>query len=337
MRVRCVASLVGADGDVPRPSGFWLRQVGGLTRLRTDCHWLSRADHVPRHRWQHSWPGGDGHPEKLNASAPPTDAATAAMAHRASIGSNWSVAIDWTTLGASVITLAGVLLTLLFTGAREDRHAHRARSWDNESWAREQRLAAHLKVLQTHRELRHSVIMRHRVGGGAVEPDSGPIPQWIEPLGAALLPVRVFGSPQSVSAADRLFLTTLQAERDGAPLGHLTRMNDALEEYRRAVQADLGLSVTELIEEAVEEPWQEPHVEPDCFSSSCSGGNVVWQDQVIVGRDVFVAGPCATCGEWSVRCPGCGTQGLFESGSLGCAGCALTFTLNDDRVEIMAN
>lgn len=245
--------------------------------------------------------------------------------------------LDWTTLGASVITLAGVLLTLLLTGSREERRSLRERDWADAAWAREQRAAAHLKVLAVHRELSHSVVMRHRVGGLDDPADTGPIPHWIDPLSAALLPVRVFGSPEAALAADRLFLATMVTERDGAPLGHLTRMNAAAEAYRRTVQADLGVPVTELLEEEYDEPWQDPPRASDCLQPECGVGSVLWRDQVVYEDgeiiETFGAGRCDKCDGWTMSCPDCHREFALAPEGQTCATCGRAYALVIDDGE----
>ena len=145
------------------------------------------------------------------------------------------------------IALAGVMYTQAKAARREDARWDREearllaeRDWHREVWAREHRRESHLAFLAEQQRLDQWAMMYARVGLETEAPDPG----WMQALSRHLMDVYVFGSADAAVAAQRLFLAT--NEIPGGAVGDLTRVDALREEYRRAVQRDLGLQETEL-------------------------------------------------------------------------------------------
>lgn len=111
------------------------------------------------------------------------------------------------------------------------------------AWARDQRRDAHLAFLSEQRRLDHWMMQVTRMGGADVEtPGEG----WFLPLERLLHSVQVFGGEDAAVAARRLFVATIRLD-EGAVRG-MQAADEALENYRRAVQVDLGMRPTDLPE-----------------------------------------------------------------------------------------
>ena len=79
------------------------------------------------------------------------------------------------------------------------------------------------------------------MGGADVEaPDDG----WFLPLERLLHSVQVFGGQDAALAARNLFVATIKL--DEGTVGVMQSADKALEDYRRAVQTDLGIRPTNL-------------------------------------------------------------------------------------------
>ena len=83
--------------------------------------------------------------------------------------------------------------------------------------------------------------MYTRVGLEGVE---APQEDWLESLGRRLLDIQVFGSQEAAIAAVRVLRAT--AALESGAVGDMSRADEALENYRRLVQRDLGLVETNL-------------------------------------------------------------------------------------------
>lgn len=111
------------------------------------------------------------------------------------------------------------------------------------AWARDQRREAHLAFLSEQRRLDHWMMRVTRMGKADVEtPGEG----WFLPLERLLHSVQVFGGQEAAIAARKLFVATIKL--DDGTLGVMQAADQALEDYRRAVQSDLGMRPTNLPE-----------------------------------------------------------------------------------------
>lgn len=109
------------------------------------------------------------------------------------------------------------------------------------AWARDQRRGAHLAFLAEQRRLDHWMMKVTRMGSTDVElPTEG----WFLPLERLLNDVQVFGGQDAAVAARKLYSATIKL--DEGTIGGMQAVDDALEDYRRAVQVDLGLKPTVL-------------------------------------------------------------------------------------------
>jgi len=111
------------------------------------------------------------------------------------------------------------------------------------AWAREQRREAHMAFLTEQRRLDHWMMRATRMGGADVEP---PTEGWFLPLERLLNDVQVFGGQAAALAARKLYAATIKLEE--GTIGVMQAADEALEEYRRAVQVDLGIKPTMLPE-----------------------------------------------------------------------------------------
>lgn len=145
----------------------------------------------------------------------------------------------------TVLTALGSIGAILFTQTRADKRERDRivgeRSWHSNTWARDQRRAAHMAFLAEQHRLDHWMMMYTRVGlEGVAEPNE----DWASGLAELLLHVQVFGSQKATVAALRLYKATLELET--GTVGAMVRTEEALETYRQLVQQDLGLSPTDL-------------------------------------------------------------------------------------------
>lgn len=145
----------------------------------------------------------------------------------------------------TVLTALGSIGAILFTQARADKRERERivgeRAWHLNTWARDQRRAAHMAFLAEQHRLDHWMMMYTRVGlEGVAEPRE----DWASSLAELLLHVQVFGSQEAAVAALRLYKATLELET--GTVGAMARTEEALETYRQLVQQDLGLSPTDL-------------------------------------------------------------------------------------------
>lgn len=69
---------------------------------------------------------------------------------------------------------------------------------------------------------------------------------WFLPLERLLHSVQVFGGQDAAVAARKLFVATIKL--DEGTVGGMQAADEALENYRRAVQVDLGMRPTDLPE-----------------------------------------------------------------------------------------
>lgn len=97
--------------------------------------------------------------------------------------------------------------------------------------------------LAEQRRLDHWMMRATRMGGADVEP---PTEGWFLPLERLLNDVQVFGGRDAALAARRLYAATIKL--DEGTIGVMQAVDEALENYRRALQVDLGMKPTALPE-----------------------------------------------------------------------------------------
>lgn len=168
------------------------------------------------------------------------------------------VAIDPSVWGPSIVTglLTGALAIsgIAYAQRQTDRRDERVRDYEQRSWTREQKRAAHAAFLAEQRRLDQWMMKVTRIGGEGVET---PTEGWYHPLSALLVDVQVFGSQDAAIAARRLYRATI--ELDSGTVGAMMKVDSLSEAYRRYVQRDLDISETELPEWAREDepPWDQ--------------------------------------------------------------------------------
>lgn len=145
------------------------------------------------------------------------------------------------TVLTALSSIGAILFTQMRADKRERDRIQGERSWHSNTWARDQRRAAHMAFLAEQHRLDHWMMMYTRVGlEGVVEPRE----YWASNLAELLLHVQVFSSQEAAVEALRLYKATLELET--GTVGAMIRTQEALETYRHLVQQDLGLAPTDL-------------------------------------------------------------------------------------------
>lgn len=168
------------------------------------------------------------------------------------------VVIDPSVWVPSIVTglLTGALAIggIAYAQRQTDRRDERGRKYEQRSWTREQKRAAHAAFLAEQRRLDQWMMKVTRIGGEGVE---APTEGWYHPLSALLVDVQVFGSQDAAIAARRLYRATIELE--GGTVGAMMNVDLLSEAYRRHVQRHLEIIETELPEWARDEesPWDQ--------------------------------------------------------------------------------
>jgi hypothetical protein len=155
------------------------------------------------------------------------------------------------TVVIGLVTGAMALAGVLYTQWRSDQREHARLKLDREHrharWFLDERRKAHLDFLTAQYEISHAMAMYARVDGPPPPDD------WSAPLAAKLPAVQVFASAEAANAAQDVLRATSGTE-SGTP-GSWQNEMDALDHYRRLVQGDLDLEVTDL------RPWASEEVQ----------------------------------------------------------------------------
>jgi hypothetical protein len=143
---------------------------------------------------------------------------------------------------------------IAYAQRQTDRRDERVREYEQRSWTREQKRAAHAAFLAEQRRLDQWMMKVTRMGGEDVKT---PTEGWYHPMSALLVDVQVFGSQDAAIAARRLYRATIELE--SGTVGAMMKVDSLSEAYRRHVQLDLDIGETELPEWAREDepPWDQ--------------------------------------------------------------------------------
>lgn len=148
---------------------------------------------------------------------------------------------------SGLVTALAAILAVLYTQWRSDRRASQTRADAKElqdvEWRRQEATRAHATFLKKADELFHMVTLYTRVGEGQDLPDELAF-DWDRDLRRALVAVEMFGSVETAERASELAGAVKRCET--GTVGAIMEADLAMEESRRAVQADLGLAITRL-------------------------------------------------------------------------------------------
>lgn len=141
------------------------------------------------------------------------------------------IALIGAAIGAAA-GLLGTIVTLLIQAYRERR-----------AWQRDQAARSTLQFL---REVRRVDLMLSRYNRVGEEGDTLPDPDWRAKVAMDLAEMEVYGSEDLARAGQSVYQSLHRLEAEGGTVGSMMEMDEAVARYRKVLQRDLGLPITDL-------------------------------------------------------------------------------------------